>query len=72
MSTRTSRPWRAVVKVWRNGVWFNQLECGHTFKVNGTKTNANAKRRICHDCEEAAWRAKMGLKQEPSDDLDTL
>jgi hypothetical protein len=59
-----TRIWRVVIKVWRGRVWFNQLECGHTFQVIGTKTNPHARHRICHACERATWRAAMGLREE--------
>ena len=61
---RDPRIWRVVIKVWRGRVWFNQLECGHTFQVIGTKTNPHARHRICHACERATWRAAMGLREE--------
>jgi hypothetical protein len=66
MAAAETRIWRVVIKVWHERVWFNQLECGHTFQVNGTK-NTHAKRRICPACEQAAWRTAMELREAPSD-----
>jgi hypothetical protein len=48
------RTWRKVVKVSRgvDGVWFNKLACGHQMRITGGRAKANAKRRVCLECED--------------------